>query len=136
MPLYMFECSVYLCYDSDISCICNNGADINIIDYFACVAVVVSRKKRSAPSNETTAANSILETPYLFRLSTITCFSWDGQVQDWRSTTCKVLLAHLFAYLLTYTFARTLTHIAIRLYITHHKNQYVSNVHLFSSSVQ
>ncbi|XP_041362675.1 uncharacterized protein LOC121378528 isoform X2 [Gigantopelta aegis] len=34
--------------------------------------------------------NSVLESPYLFRVTTITCFSWDGQVKDWRSTTCEL----------------------------------------------
>ncbi|XP_041364035.1 uncharacterized protein LOC121379459 [Gigantopelta aegis] len=52
-------------------------------------AVAVSRKKRSVSNNATTT-DSDLETPYLFRLTTITCFSWDGQVQDWRSTICEL----------------------------------------------
>ncbi|XP_041362951.1 sperm receptor for egg jelly-like [Gigantopelta aegis] len=42
--------------------------------------------KSTTTSNE----SSVLETPYMFRVTTIGCFAWDAQLQDWNSSMCEV----------------------------------------------
>ncbi|XP_041363560.1 polycystic kidney disease protein 1-like 2 [Gigantopelta aegis] len=56
----------------------------------------VSRPKRSVDvqtssgsSTRTSNESSVLETPYMFRVNTIGCFSWDAQIEDWNSNTCE-----------------------------------------------